>query len=268
MESPAVKIDPSTRLLLERIQALEDRIFPVGSAPQIVPSPAKSTERQETQPSSPVPLQRPADSLLTLPAVHDATANHVYKWPILQEMLSRIQSPLNRGENYPRLASATDVFILRASSPAHLRSLTESSRVRTWQLFEGKTASLVEIYLYFIEFFFRNVHCFFPLLRMEDLQSLLHTIFRQETEPDQTVPLVSDSNYCLLTMVLCLGSFSCERTSMADRRVSSSVSSESYFLDADVSRHTSELWQKAQLLLGSLTFENTEEAAQCFALVR
>ena len=267
LDSPVVKIDPSTRLLLDRIQRLEDRLFQHDWTPRAVFSPVSTTA--EPAASSRSEPQRASDSLLTLPSIHHATANHVYQWPIVRELLANNfnRDSHNDGLRYPA-ESATDIFILNASSSLQAGNDMGHTGTRTWRLFSEKIPDHTEIYLKFVDMFFLNVHCFFPLLRQENVHAILQSIVQQETEPAHGSPHTSLSQYCILLMVLCLGSLSCEKRHPRDRMEAEPNFPPLQDQHIDHSQHTAALWQKAQLLSGALMLETSEESAQCFVLMR
>ncbi|TDZ60843.1 Citrinin biosynthesis transcriptional activator ctnR [Colletotrichum trifolii] len=111
-DSNQPRIEQNTRILLERIQMLEDRLFasPVFAAPQgqqgqqqSANTPSPQAVRQPTTPGSvlaqtrdvvhdaAVTAERPeadSDGQIPIPLSHTANANHVFEWPIVQQLLS------------------------------------------------------------------------------------------------------------------------------------------------------------------------------------
>ncbi len=107
------RIEPNTRVLLERIQLLEDRLFasPVFSSPSAPPtvhaSPWFAQQASGADPGfrpTPIPASDSPGALsslgrapptpdaafdLQIALSHTANANHVYEWPIVRELLAR-----------------------------------------------------------------------------------------------------------------------------------------------------------------------------------
>jgi hypothetical protein len=310
VEPQAPRIDPNTRLVLDRIQHLEDRIL--AFTPRFIWPPTNAfVSAHDASVSSPNDVEQPSpaaisttsydpspetdESLLTLPVTHDATANHVYRWPILYAILDSAD-PDASGRIIPTNASfeqATDVFVMR-NSPQD-----SGIHVGRWLLFDmdgvlgGKPISLgdafppglqsqISIYEDLVEMFFLDVHEFYPVLRQTDISKILRNVIDSECFQSQK-DIVSLSEYCLLILVLCLGALAKSgKTSIPDSKAdlqqglrSSSRRHEGFPNTAqtnnDVRRSESleyELWGKARLLLGSVISSDTIEAVQSLLLVR
>ncbi|RDW63609.1 hypothetical protein BP6252_11154 [Coleophoma cylindrospora] len=224
-------------------------------------------------------------SFLTLPAVHDANADHVYKWPIVQSLKAQ-QSYDVASTPLPELCDATDIFILRTSKSSTPKLPLDSWRLLDHALLERSTPADVDLitrrYEAMVYNFFINVAAFYPIIHQDTILQYLHSIIRTETSRNefQAERQVDVSEYCLLLLVLCLGdfakveqvivpawplepftgySFEAEGFSMHTPPQAPGPSS----VDANTEGM---LWQKALQLLSALNSEYTLEAAQCFAL--
>lgn len=327
VESHHPKIDTNTRILLERIQRLEDRLLaapslnsaslssPVsnginqGSGSRtvqaqaaVIHSPRRNTGPPLRSPaevispmyagSTPVSVLDPDGSVLTMPIAHHATANHVYRWPILQAILDQgsMDMQLNRQASFGSyVPEATDAFF--AYSGINGLKLAPES----WRLFQNGnhsnpqsslsgagwgypsiTESLLNKYRNLIDEYFLNVHVFFPIIRKENIHRTLSSAFQTQHDDQARADLFTTSQYCLLLLVLCLGS-SVEAgkslLSLSASQARSSIGERSLpqFQARGENHHTESedhYWERASLLLGSLTSDNSLEAAQCYTLAR
>jgi hypothetical protein len=305
-DSPVIKIDPSTRLLLDRIQQLEDRIVSSPLFAQSIQSP-NGTACQPSTPKDALPLSgnqpsvteslpersgvsRDGDSNgLTLPAIHDANANHVYQWPILGKIL-------NYG--WPResisapFSEATDVFLQQmpqhaAVLPVHswrlLENLNDTALPHHWAPVNNSSRPVelqVRIYKDLIEEFFLQIHVFYPMFHRDDIFQLLQDVLDSHISRNPALKTISSPQYCLLVLILCLGALAKWGTTVIEERgwkAQTESSPEQGNLNSprgqtedfvDHSALEGQLWEKTRLLLGSVALENTEEAATCFALAR
>lgn len=280
-EPQAPRIDPNTRLVLERLQLLEDRVL--ASAPRFV-APVSSPNDREHAFASPAavsskcydPPPENDESLLTLPVTHDATANHVYRWPILHAILDAAGSD---GRPSSPFEDATDVFMMRTSPQ------DSSINIGRWLLFDidgehglnpvspGFTLPLtlqtqVSMYEALVEKFFRDIHVFYPVLRKTEVSRILRNVIDSECF-NRHKDVVSLSEHCLLLLVLCLGAFAkAGQTPISQSRVEQQLAADR---GTDWRRNGSledELWGKARLLLGSVTSSDSIEAVQSLLLVR
>jgi hypothetical protein len=263
------RIDPNTRILLERIQLLEDRLLSSRSLTAAAAgSPAALSAHQQTTPE-PQPSQSGVGTENHEPGVldvqislsHTANANHVYNWPIIQQLLYQDSpAPAGRSSHGSR-THATDVFFEIGSSEDDLAPPPES-----WKLFSNdiiaessqdplsRCRELVRIY-------FSKVNVFYPILSMEDTQEVLENVAAQELSLGENEQQVSASSYVQLLLVLCLSSF----VDAGESRMSlwggedrpGQASSQS-----DRMLHE-QLWKKAKLLLGWVSADLTIGAAQC-----
>ncbi|KAK0120787.1 hypothetical protein ONS96_010989 [Cadophora gregata f. sp. sojae] len=300
LDPEAQRLDPNTRILLDRIQKLEDRIFtsPPGSVPiwsgfQPAKNPGgRSIVRPQSNPVLTPGTgdveeigvgQLGADSasqeeVLTLPTLHNANTTNLYQWTVVQALLS--EDRMNCGElRFHRsvLPEATDVFLLS--------DLKEVPAVETqsWHLFrhpssgdaseviwEDDTESLFlkrfEDIKELIHEYFVNVHVFYPILSQPEIYDMLQVVVESEHDKPCNPRALSTTKYCLLLIVLCLGSISKERANLIYS--SGSGHPPIPLADGRSPAYISEslLWAKAKLLLGTVSFDDSIEAAQCFAL--
>ncbi|KZL73251.1 c6 finger domain-containing protein [Colletotrichum incanum] len=304
-DSNQPRIEQNTRILLERIQMLEDRLFssPVFSGQQV-----QQTQQPVINTSSPQATRHPAtpgpgprtqpdsthdsgglaelvgvghttnsdeDAQIPIPLSHTANANHVFEWPIVKQLLSEVeQSPPTRPaiSGGVRSTEATDVFFHKKPDEEHIKFPPES-----WRLFQDHSLPVsldgADRYREVIQEYFAEVNIFFPLLAVEDILGTLNEVITTEQTAGMMVsPLTAPSRYCLLLLVLCMGSFICtgENRISLDERAGRSAgqhhrpTSSSIF--ADFPGLDEQLWSKSRLLLGFVSSEITLEAAQCTML--
>lgn len=308
-DSNQPRIEQNTRILLERIQMLEDRLLssPVFSGQQqqqnqpasqpSLDTPSPQATRHATTPGSAHHTQPEAvldstslrdqldsvhtrnpdgDAQIPIPLSHTANANHVFEWPIVKQLLSGTDSeaPPPRPE-FPglRSAEATDIFFRKDSA-------TDSSSCppESWRLFQDRSLPVsidaADRYREVIHEYFAEVNIFFPLLSPEDIIYTFNEAVASEKTASVVAPLTAPSRYCLLLLVLCMGSFVCTgdyRISLDERAgrdggqhqrpISSSIIGDFPGIDE-------QLWRKARLLLGFISSEFSLEAAQCTMLAR
>ncbi|KAH7233009.1 hypothetical protein BKA59DRAFT_534822, partial [Fusarium tricinctum] len=284
------KIDPSTRLLLERIQLLEDKLFssPIFTASQAVAAPqgnvpvdhhrastatpafqAKTNLRIEENAARPLaPDARTSD--MSYPSSHTANANHVLNWPVVQQLLASTHEPGDtfltpQSNQDDQFHAATDIFF-------HSRSVLQNSWIDqpadSWRLFSDE--SLVDLCDFteckeLVVSFFNDVNVFFPLLSIVQVMDHLgHNFEAEKCQGELQASDFSPTQYCLLLLVLCLGSFV--------RRGGAQIRWSGYHTPFPAAPGTSlctldqHLWRKARLLLGHVTTHVSIEAAQCTML--
>lgn len=285
------KIDPSTRLLLERIQLLEDKLFssPVFAAPQAVAAPQgtlpvdhrlastpTSAFQAETNSSIEEDAARPLapdarTSEMSYPSSHTANANHVLNWPVVQQLLASAhetgETLLTTQSNHDdQFHAATNVFF-------HSRSVLHNGWIDqpadSWRLFSDE--SLVDLCDFtvckeLVLSFFNDVNVFFPLLSIVQVTDHLRHIFKEQSQGELRALDLSPTQYCLTLLVLCLGSF----VHRGGAQVRWSGYHNPFLAAPDSSLCTLDqhLWRKAQLLLGHVTTHISVEAAQCTMLAR
>ncbi|KAE9368400.1 hypothetical protein N431DRAFT_347452, partial [Stipitochalara longipes BDJ] len=263
IEPKGPRIDPNTRLLLDRIQHLEDRIF--THVPKSIWQPANTLiSGREVQALSPGDLEQPSPtgnsitspeadtSLLTLPVTHDATANHVYQWPILRAILNEANP--EAGGRHDSYEEATDVFLMQTSPQDHPAPISPNHAI------PGGLESQIATYEELVNEFFLSVHTFYPVLQQGDILQILRHVIDFEYSHGQT-NAVSLSQYCLLILVLCLGAFSNSRR--YEELLDTTDLNNSALPNASLE---DELCGKATLLSGSVMSSNTIEAVQCLLL--
>ena len=292
LDPEAQRLDPSTRILLDRIQKLEDRIFAPppdstpfwsGTQPARIPS-VRSLDRPQTNPVR-IPGTKDIGDLnvggasqeefLTLPSLHNANTNNLYQWTVVQALLS--EDRMNdgnldfRGSNLPE---ATDIFLL---SDLEQMPVVES---QSWHLFrdsispserdsqinmERDFATLFEDFKELVHEYFVNVHVFYPILSEPEIYDMLQVVAESESLNSTAL---NTTRYCLLLIVLCLGSAARGRANLI--HLDGSQSSPLPLFDVPSQSHCSEalLWTKTRLLLGTTSFDDDIEAAQCLTLSR
>ncbi|KAK1712440.1 hypothetical protein BDP67DRAFT_517395 [Colletotrichum lupini] len=307
-DSNQPRIEQNTRILLERIQMLEDRLLssPVFSGQQqsqsqqasqpSLDTPSPQATRHATTPRSAHHTQpeagpdststrnqtdavqtrnADADAQIPIPLSHTANANHVFEWPIVKQLLSETDSasqpPRPAFPGGLRSAEATDIFFRKDTG-------TDSSMCppESWRLFQDRSLPVsihaADRYREVIHEYFAEVNIFFPLLSPEDIINTLNEVIASEKTASVVSPLTAPARYCLLLLVLCMGSFvytgdyriSLDERAGRDggqrqRPISSSIIGD--FPDID-----EQLWRKARLLLGFISSEISLEAAQCTML--
>lgn len=277
-DSQQPRIEHNTRILLERIQALEDRIFSSGAL-QAAPPPAPTSstaghvqphdEPFRGEPSGGKEAVPDGDTQIPIPLSHTANANHVLDWPIVKQLLkdSRIlPAPSTASADMPS-TTATDIFFQPTGEESAGRPPPESWRLFRDNSLQGPTESPDQL-RDCVHSYFEGVNVFFPLLSLSDVNSILEQVIVSETRSATGSPhhqVISTAEYALLLVVLCLGSFVRRGESM----IRLSTMSSQAFNDSDTqwSLHD-RLWQKAKLLLGYLSSEATLKAAQCSMLAR
>lgn len=304
LDSQYSKIDAGTRVVLERIQRLEDRLlsssqFSVVNTP-VDPGPSHSAQVSSYgssltmsfsgQPSTFEPGHK--DTLLTLPVSHEANADHVYRWPIVQEILDRglpeTENP-ERSPTFPKLCDVTDIFLVEPSRHS------SNIGIKSWHLFDDESLQyfrrqprigpldfwdILPEYENLISAFFSNIHAFYPIIRQEQVYKTLHAAFNSEVDQDDLQDDERPSQYCLLLMVLCLGALAVpgnvllptmplqpheSSQDLRERRQDNPAKDNLVELSNSLEDR---LWEKAQLLLGSVSLEDSLGAAQCFTLAR
>lgn len=296
-DSQQPRIDPTARMLLDRIQMLEDRIFSSqvlsgqgvvdrteqlpeiqkascdtsmsNSSPEYgksMPGAAKPSSLG-SQPSPDTLDEAAPDLQIPVSLHHTANSNHVLTWPIVQQILA--DSSLGELPNNMRPDSATDIFF----APAPSNTASDPMPSDSWRLFQdGSLPVLAEShqeYLACINAYFDEVDVFFPLISFTEIIHLLETVAACERPSGDIHCAVSPAQYCLLLLVLCIGSF----VRYGHIRIRLDDTDEPIFqTETDVEWRGKDiekgLWEKAKLLLGHISPTMTTEAAQCSMLAR
>lgn len=285
LEPEIRRIDPSTRLLLDRIQKLEDRIFaspkPSANLPGAesfqspnITSPRKTQNDFVGTPGSTAAIRDFGASegeSLTLPPMHDANTNNVYQWTIVQSLLSGDASGYNNSESTSTasLPEATDILIMSDSKTLPVLDIT------SWHLFgdlvrgqQEASASQLEQLKDLIDEYFLNVQVFYPILSQSEIYEMLQIVADSEIHRTYQAKRLDMTRYCLLLIVLCLGSVARERNNLVyssnPRKSTSSLQNSRQ----PIQDSQDLFWAKARLLLGTVSFDSSTEAAQCFVLSR
>ncbi|KAF6811084.1 C6 finger domain-containing protein [Colletotrichum musicola] len=294
-DSNQPRIEQNTRILLERIQMLEDRLFasPVFASPQqqqqqqaVVSTPSpKATRQQPTTPGSGTEAVQQQDNTshdndgqIPIPLSHTANANHVFEWPIVRQLLSETEPaalpPRPAMPGGVRSTEATDIFFRETLD----QNRTSSRPPESWRLFRDRglpvSVDAADRYREVVHEYFAEVNAFFPLLSLDDVMATLDEVVRRErtASDEDEMPAVSPARYCLLLLVLCLGCFVCmgEYRISLDEVAGRDGGQHPQSLGSGFFRECpgidGRLWDKARLLLGFISSETTLEAAQCTML--
>lgn len=239
------RIDYNTQVLLERIQLLEDRLT---GQPQTQEAVLAATAQQPgAKHDEPV-----AELDVQIALSHTANANHVYSWPLVQQLILDVTGPDRRPKG-----DATDVFFeASASAPrpqapvpwSLLDDVDQSSQPFSW-------SELVEAY-------FSEVNVFFPLLSKSRLVAILQTATAQTvlSGNGRGETYNEPSDQALLLLVLCLAAFVKGGGNII--RVGGKPSQGWH------SQLEDQLWSKAKLLLGFISADITLISAQCAMIAR
>lgn len=305
LDSQYSKIDAGTRVVLERIQRLEDRLlsssqFSVANT-TVDPGPPRSVRQLIWKLANNDLLEQPgsfepghSDTQLTLPVSHEANADHVYHWPIVQEILDRglpETENTERPPTFPKLCDVTDIFLVEPSRHS------SNIGIKSWHLFDDESLQyfrrqprigsygfwdILPEYENLISAFFANIHAFYPIIRQEQVYKALHTVFSSEVDQQGLQDDERPSQYCVLLMVLCLGALAVSGNvllpkmplqphdspqNLWERRRGDPANDNQVGVDFSNSLED-RLWNKAQLLLGSVSLDDSLEAGQCFTLAR
>lgn len=235
------------------------------------------------------------DTLLTLPVSHEATADHVYRWPIVQEILEQglpeTEDIERQPPAFPKLCDVTDIFLVEPSQD------NPKIGIESWHLFNDESLQYfrhqhqsgsfgfwdtLPEYENLISAFFANIHAFYPILRQERIHLSLHTAFSSEVDQHGLQDNERPSQYCVLLMVLCLGAAAVsgdvvlpnsplpahDSSQNSTERKRDNPTKGGQLAEESGNSLEDRLWGKAQLLLGSVSLEDSLEAAQCFTLAR
>ncbi|EXM15804.1 hypothetical protein RAB80_015329 [Fusarium oxysporum f. sp. vasinfectum] len=283
------KIDPSTRLVLDRIQPLEEKLLssPVFAASQAsnvtlesilgdhqsAGTSASNTEKKIPEDDTDRPLRPYTGAAdMSYPSSHTANANHVLNWPIVRQLLTSVRQsrdnlPVPESDRVDQSHGATDISFRSGSA---LPGRWTDHPVDTWRLSNDETLSSLHDptkYEDLVSAFFEGVNVFFPLLSIGPILDRLRRI--TNTEHSEVARWDTDSSpaqYCLLLLVLCLGSFVHRGgTQIKYNNTFSSTPTRARTLPYSLDQH---LWRKAQLLLGHASTDISIEAAQCTMLAR
>lgn len=276
-DSQQPRIDQNTRILLERIRLLEERIFasPVFSSSATTSQPVQQRSDLSGSGSLSATSQAPhawqgvtdAESTkyddIQISLSNTANSNHVYSWPIVQELLSARDDASGHSGNGSHHANATDIFFEPVTPEFGTDRPPES-----WRLFHQNAASrvpvLVSEYKDLIHAYFAEVNIFFPVLSLGTALETLDEVVSGECRRNSSGRSVSTTIYAQLLLVLCFGSFvNSGRHYVHLRPVEDAPSTNRSYHSAE-----NTLWGKAKLLLGWISSDLTLEAAQCTMVAR
>ncbi|KAG7150860.1 Citrinin biosynthesis transcriptional activator ctnR like protein [Verticillium longisporum] len=223
-DSNEPRIDHNTRIMLERIQMLEDRLF---SSP-VFSQPATTSPHPPRPPVQPDPAEQlggatssshlgdhhgdamstdvpETDQQIPIPLSHTANANHVLEWPIVQQLLSQthLAPPPKPASGDMQSTEATDIFFTQDAHAAPSLCPPES-----WRLFNKQdfaSSSAMEYYRELIQTYFDEVNIFFPLLSLDYVQRLFDAIVSFESSNDDQDD-IAPALHCLVLLVLSFGS--------------------------------------------------------------
>ncbi|KPM38482.1 hypothetical protein AK830_g8086 [Neonectria ditissima] len=292
-DSQQLRIEPNTKVLLDRIQLLEHRLLssPAFKAtqtgiPNILPLSQSHRPIRTSLPEIAIPppvanvdetsrSDQAAVTDMPYPLSHTANANHVLNWPIVQQLFASVQMAetpllLSQAGRDHHPSAATDIFF---SPESATRSNWNDAPVDSWRLFKGQ--SLADFcdpmeYKTLISDFFSSVNVFFPLLSFGQVVGHLERVVETELHGGECRFLdFSPAQYCLLLLVLCLGAF-VHRGGALVRLSSRNKQYPPLRPDHHSISHSLDkyLWRKVQLLLGHVSPDITLEAAQCTMLAR
>lgn len=275
LDSQQLRIDSSTAVLLDRIQLLEDRLF---SSPVFAAGGGFSSSPPEVAapPHNPSPAVHPpssdADLDVQVSSTHTANANYVYEWPIVRSLLSQTQIQEAAGLLFAgHHGKTTDVFFHGGAG-----SGTSGLPPESWRLFrDGALPVSVEspgLYHALLHLYFREVQIFFPLLVFRDISAILREVIASEHPLERRETTISAPQYCLLLSVLALASLVASGGTSIRLEQSGCQMPPRYeneLLDPRISPSFCQtLWDKATVLLGAVSSDQSLEAAQCTMLAR
>ncbi|OAQ69169.1 C6 finger domain-containing protein [Pochonia chlamydosporia 170] len=279
-DSQQLRIDPGTKILLDRIQALEDRIFaspPAASRAEHLngsrTAAAASPPSHQLPQRHAIPNDSEPESSIPVPLSHTANANHVLNWPHVRQLLTRIGAGSVPPPSRLHSNKGTDIFFSgQLDDQEDLPSDTLN-----WRLFQGqnlpRAAELLDKHRQSIQAFFEGVNVFFPLLTYAESSQQLEDVFAAEQlSGEYRRPPLTTAQYCLLLLSLCMGNLVQSGLTLVESRhdhnadvqqVSTPLADNTTTQFSDM---RNELWSKAQLLLGYVLPSLTLEAAQCTML--
>ncbi|KAL6407567.1 hypothetical protein AUP68_08586 [Ilyonectria robusta] len=241
-DAQQLRIDHNTKVLLDRLEILEERVL--SSLPSNTPT-ESAADRQDGS-------GEPASFDLQIPISHTANANHVFSWPIVRELLSESLDW--------RSGDATDVFFEHSSYDSPISHPPE-----TWRLSQNQQLPLAAAqYHALLQEYFLKVNVFFPLLSMDECAVLLDRTLSSELRTGEELE-VSTAQYALVLMILCLAMLVTDEEIRTIIPVDTESSHSETSLTQKDQMH-SQLWNKAKLCLGWLSSDISIPAAQCAML--
>ncbi|KAL4881056.1 hypothetical protein BJY04DRAFT_218574 [Aspergillus karnatakaensis] len=241
-DSQQPKVDPTAKLLLDRIQLLEDRLFASPTLSGQHGNPAFYFSRPPTTLQDQGPE---ATRQIPVSLQHTANANHIFNWPIVRGLFSEA------GQTQVLSIGATDIFFKPPEETAVGNPPPES-----WRLFQPGGPLILDVCIDIVHAYFDEVNTFYPLLSRSEMLRVLENVSLAERPLGRTYATEPPTRYCLILLVLCMGSF--VRRGGNQARLEDSQPLEAFSQSMDC-----HLWEKASLLLGYVSSIRTLEAAQC-----
>lgn len=247
-DSRQPRIDYNTQVLLERMQLLEERLLASGAggvAPSISPG---QLNRQLSEAQEEVGMDLEMTDV-QIPFSHTANANHVYTWPIIRQLLSKVS-----GTAELLSVDTTDVFFGPLTRPAE-------TPANSWRLYPlASSDNAVSRNRDLIDVYFVEVTVFFPLLSSNNLHQIHDAVITQDANPNSPeIDSVPAADYSLLLLVLSLASF----MASGDNKIGIDMVGR-----REKMPEYEQLWSKAKLLLGCISDEMSLTSAQCTMLAR
>ncbi|WZH48340.1 Zn2-C6 fungal-type domain-containing protein [Fusarium acuminatum] len=268
------KIDYNTQVLLERIQAMEDRILSSASSSQhytgtLRSSPANSQgppehvrRKSDVLPDSNTATHEPVFEV-QIPLSHTANANHVFSWPLVQELLSKASEDR---ESLQTHTNATEVFFQPQSS--YYLAPTVSQPPLSWRLYDyaepffSSSDEFVSQLRDLIHSYFAEVNIFFPLLLKGDILDIFERVTATEVCGREQSSSIDMPQYGLLLVILCLALLSSSGRSNVHLEKSPADHDASSESAIRMERLRSNLWDKSRLILGYISADMSMAAAQ------
>ncbi|CAJ0550153.1 Ff.00g100830.m01.CDS01 [Fusarium sp. VM40] len=274
------KIDYNTQVLLERIQTMEDRIMSSSFSSQFYNGNLRSSPANSQGPPEHV---RPKSDVLPdfntaaneplfevqIPLSHTANANHVFSWPLVQELLLKASED---GESLQTHTNATEVFFQPQSS--NYLSPTISQPPLSWRLYDNAEpffSSLDDFVSHLrdlIHLYFTEVNIFFPLLLKGDILDTFERVTAAEVFGQEQSSSIGMPQYGLLLVTLCLALLSSSGRSNIHLEKSHADHEASSKSAVQMERLRSNLWDKSRLVLGYVSTDMSMAAAQSSMLAR
>lgn len=274
------KIDYNTQVLLERIQSMEDRILSSSSSSQLYTENLRLSPANSQGPTE--HLRRNSDFLpdsntaghepvfeVQIPLSHTANANHVFSWPLVQELVSKASED---GESLQTHTNATEVFFQPQSS--NYLSPTVSQPPLSWRLYDnaGPFFSSLDDFVShlrdLIHLYFTEVNIFFPLLLKGDILDTFERVTATEVYGQEQSNGIDMPQYGLLLVILCLAILSSSGRSNIQHEKSPAGHEASSESAVQMERLRSDLWNKSRLVLGYVSTDMSIAAAQSSMLAR
>lgn len=185
----------------------------------------------------------------------------------------------------------TDIFLVEPSRQS------SDIGIESWHLFDDESLQyfrrqprigsydfwdILPVYENLISAFFANIHAFYPIIRQEQVYKTLHAVFSSEVDQHGLQDDERQPQYCVLLIVLCLGALAASGNVLLPKMPLQPDNSPQVLWERRQDNPANDnqvgvgfsnsledrLWKKAQLLLGSVSLDDSLEAGQCFTLAR